>query len=97
MYLGGKGLSNDHEALVADVQKLEVFLMQDGDIVVAVMQVAWVFSEFETILSFGDNHDIVGFLKLEALLKGQVVPDLLESLFVALFVGDGLVDLQAEE
>ena len=71
--------------------------MQDRDVVVAVVQVAWIFSEFEAVLPFGNDHDILGLLELEALLKGQIVPDFLEGLFVALLVGDGLVDLKAEE
>ena len=69
MHLGGESLSDDHEALVANIQELEIFLMQDGDIKVTVMQVTWIFSQFETVLSFGDNHDILGFLELEALFK----------------------------
>ena len=71
--------------------------MQNGEVEVAAVEVGGVLGQLQAVVAVGDGDEEVGLVELGALLEGEEMPDLLEGLSVSLLVGDGLVEVQAQE
>ena len=72
-------------------------LVQNGEVEVAAVEVGGVLGQLQAVVAVGDGDEEVGLVELGALLEGEEMPDLLEGLSVSLLVGDGLVEVQAQE
>lgn len=93
---GRKVLADDHEAFVANVEEVEVFGSEDGEVVEGGVEEEDVFGESKGIVSVGDGEDEGGFLELDEGLEGQEVANFLEGLAVLARVGCGR-DPEAQE